>query len=98
MHVDVIRYEVRDSGHFTSPTGTARGGAVVIDLTQVDRVDTALAALAALGTHATDGATLHLVVPAGLPVAPRRGGVRFHDSVAAALSAARARHSPVSAF
>ena len=93
MHVDVIRYEVRDSGHFTSPTGTGQG-AVVLDLTQFDGVDDALDALDADDA----GTALHLVVPAGRPVAPRRGGVRFHDSVAAALSAARARHSPVSAF
>jgi hypothetical protein len=92
MHVDVIRYEVRDSGHFSSPTGTGQG-AVVLDLTRFDGVDAALDAL----DTGDAGAVLHLVVPAGrLPVAPRRGGVRFHDSLAAALSAARARHSPVS--
>ena len=87
MHVDGIRYEVGGA------TGVA---AVIIDLTQVEKVD---AALDALGTDEPDGATLHLVVRSGGAslVAPRRGGVRFHDSVAAALSAARARHSPVSA-
>ena len=94
--MDVIRYEVSDSGHFASPAGSARGTAVVLDLTQVERVD---AALDAVRRDEADGATLHLVLPAGrvLPVGRRGGGVRFHDSVAAALSAARARHSPVSA-
>lgn len=86
MHVDGIRYEVG---------GAAGVAAVVIDLTQVEWVDAALDAL----RSETGSAALHLVVPQGraLPVAPRRSGVRFHASVAAALSAARARHSPVSA-
>lgn len=88
MHVDGIRYEI----------GTTAGtGVVIIDLTQVEKVDDALHALR---TDEADGVPLHLVLPRGLASlgAPRRGGVRFHDSVAAALSAARARHSPASAF